>query len=136
MFLGGLSETEKQAFLCLANQIMKADGVVADSEMAVINALRGEMNTQNLLSNLTEDESLNILASSKRHVKRGIYIELLSIAIADGTVDASEEAYIKKIQSKLDLSDVFAKNAGKWIDTYFRLLEKGINLARGKKKDK
>jgi hypothetical protein len=34
MFLTGLSEPEKKAFVCLANKIVAADGVVTDAETA------------------------------------------------------------------------------------------------------
>ena len=134
MFLSKLSETEKQAFLCLADGVMKADGVVADREMKIINDLRKEMNVQNLVSNLTENDSFKTLTSSKQSVRRGIYIELLSISMADGVIDANESIFMKKIQSQLELSDIFAKNSEKWVSAYFRLQEKGIELVRGKKK--
>jgi tellurite resistance protein len=135
MFLRKLLETEKQAFLCLANLVMKADGVVDEREMEIINSLREEMNTPNLLSNLTEAESYKVLASSKMPVKRAVYMELLAIAKADGVFDPSEEKYIKNVLTQLGLSEVFAKNVQKWLDAYFKLLEKGASLARGKKKE-
>jgi len=135
MFLKKLLETEKQAFLCLANLIMKADGVIAEREMEIINRLREEMKAPNLLSNLTEAESYKILASSKRSVKRAVYLELSAIAKADGFVDPNEEKYMKNILSQLGLSEVFAKNVHRWLDAYYKLLEKGVILVeRGKKK--
>jgi tellurite resistance protein len=136
MFLGKLSETEKQAFLCLANYVMKADGIIEEREMEVVNVLRGEMNTPNLLSNLTEAESFKILASSKKRVKKAIYIELLSIAMADGLVDANEEEHMKNILSQLSLSEIFSTNAQKWLIYYFKILQKGISLVNRRKPKK
>jgi uncharacterized membrane protein YebE (DUF533 family) len=137
MFLRKLLETEKQAFLCIANLVMKADGVVAEREMEIINNLMVEMNVHNLLCNLTEDESFKILASSKKSVKRSIYIELAAIAKADGVVEESEEKYLKTVLSKLDLTEVFDRNVQKWLEAYFKLVEKGVRLALGgKNKDK
>lgn len=119
----------------MASLVMKADGIIAEREMEIIKNLKDEMNAQNLLCNLTEAESFAILAASKRSVKRAIYMELSAIAKSDGNVDEKEEKYLKNVLSQLGLSEVFSRNVQKWLDVYSRLLEKGVYLALGKKKE-
>ena len=136
MFLGKLPEAEKQAFLCLANKVMKADGIIEEREMEVINTLRGEMNAPNLVSNLTEEESYKVFSVSKTPVKKAVYLELLGIAIADGGIVTKENEVLAEFASRLRLSDKFTGNALKWIDHYFSVLQKGISLVSGKPKNK
>jgi hypothetical protein len=69
MFLVLLSTSEKQAFLCLANKVIKADGIIAEKEMILLNNLCNEMGTPNLVSNLNEDESFTVFASSEGTIK-------------------------------------------------------------------
>jgi tellurite resistance protein len=128
MFISVLSESEKQAFLCLAHKVIASDGVIANSETAVFNGLASELRLTNLESSLSERESYDVFSSSSEAIKRAVYIELLSLAIADGVFDASEKEYMKAILSKLGLPDSFAEKAGKWLSEYFSILKVGINL--------
>jgi hypothetical protein len=58
MFISALSESEKQAFLCLAHK------VIANSETAVLNGLASELRLTNLESSLSERESYDVFSSS------------------------------------------------------------------------
>ncbi|MDR3259731.1 MAG: hypothetical protein LBT51_09020 [Fusobacteriaceae bacterium] len=71
MFLNNLLDDEKKAFLFLANKIILADGVIEDSEIAVLNALTEEMGIPNVKNELSEEECYKILSVSSNKRKKG-----------------------------------------------------------------
>ena len=128
MFLGNLAENEKAAFLCLAENIIKADGITSDSETAILNNFIQELHIKDEKSSLSVEESYNIFADSDELTRRGIYIELFSLAMADNTYDATEKDFLKIVSLRLNLSMDFIQRAEEWLIEYLNVLQKGIAL--------
>jgi hypothetical protein len=80
---------------------------------------------------LSEAESFKIVSLADAKTKRAFYVELLSLVQADNTHGSTEVAIIKEIQTKLDLSDAFAKEAATWLTDYLAISQKGYALVAG-----
>ena len=132
MFLGNLAEKEKAAFLCLAGNIIKADGVSSKSEVIILNNIIQELHIKGEKSNLSIEESCDVFAGSDEFTRRGIYIELLSLAMADNTYDSTEKDFLKTVSLRLDLSADFISKAEEWLLEYLNVLQKGIVLVSDK----
>ncbi|MDR1468631.1 MAG: hypothetical protein LBT00_04995 [Spirochaetaceae bacterium] len=128
MFLGNLAENEKRAFLCLADKVLKADNIVAKTELSMLRAFAQEMGLSETNSNLSEDEAYTILAVSENKTKRAVYAELLSLAFVDSTFEKKEIECLKNIQGKFGLPDDFAKKANAWLSSYMEKTKEGFDL--------
>jgi len=128
MFLGNLTEKEKAAFMCLAENIIKADGISSESETIALNNLIQELHMKDEESKLSFEESCRILTDSDELIRRGIYIELFSLAMADNIYDSTEKDFLKKIAQQFKLPADFPPKAEEWLLEYFSIFQKGIEL--------
>lgn len=126
MFYEKLSSEELGAFMCLANEVVRADGLVTPEEMAHLQKLLGSIPKS--VQPITAEESFAVFAKSKTADQKGVYIELLSLAMSDGVYDKKERQCMKKIQDNLGLSDEFANKSSEWLSTYLDVLHQGVNL--------
>lgn len=127
MFLNGFSDSEKRAFLCFADNLILADGVITDEETAYRTALAQEVGLPPETTLLSEEESFKIAGNASEQVKKSIYMELLSLVKAD-THGEPEEAYMKKVQSRLGLSGAYRAEAEVWLTDYLAIVQKGYSL--------
>lgn len=105
MFLSDLSTPEKQAFLVLADAVIKADEALAPQEETMLSALRREMG-------LTEDAglpsmSLDVAAAAfgRRATRVAAMLELIGLAWADGLIAPQEEDLLDRLRKDMDLDD-------------------------------
>jgi uncharacterized membrane protein YebE (DUF533 family) len=127
MFLKDLTDAEKKAFVCLANKIVVADGVVSAGEKAFMDNLDVELGLPAGTAALPEAESFKVAAAAAPNKKRAFYVELFSLVAADG-VDAKEKVCMKEIQTKLGLADAFVTEAEDWLAGYLESMRKGFAL--------
>jgi uncharacterized tellurite resistance protein B-like protein len=126
MFYEKLSAEEQGALLYFANEVIRADGLVTPEEMAHLQKLLGGVASGNIIS--TAQDAAHIFAGAKNSAKKGVYIELLSLALSDGIYDETEQQCMKKIQAVLELSDDFAKNSAEWLLSYIDVIRQGQKL--------
>lgn len=98
MFLNSLNPTEKDNFMKLAVAVIKADGVVEESEKQILSAYANEM--QIPVCNLDEQcDADNIIKefamTSTPQTKRIVFLELLALAFADGNYAAEEKVLVQ-----------------------------------------
>lgn len=131
MFLNSLNPTEKDNFMKLAMTLIKADGVVEESEKQILSAYANEMQIQ--VSSLDEqcdtDKVIKELAkSSSLKTRRIIFVELLALAFADGNYVAEEKELLKCLANAFGLDKTFIDRAVNLEDAYVAAYMSLVNL--------
>ncbi len=135
MFLNSLSSEEKIVFKNLAIAMIKADGIVEESETQILAAYANEMQIpmDGLEADGNVDDSIKELAqSSTPQAKRIIFLELLALAFSDGNYAPEEKELIKKLAEAFQLDQAFIERSINLEDAYMaaysalvHLIEKG-----------
>ncbi len=131
MFLNSLNPTEKDNFMKLAMTLIKADGVVEESEKQILSAYANEMQIQvrSLDEQCDTDKVIEELAkSSSLKTRRIIFLELLALAFADGNYVAEEKELIKCLANAFELDKTFIDRAVNLEDAYVAAYMSLVNL--------
>lgn len=131
MFLNSLNPTEKDNFMKLAVAVIKADGVVEESEKQILSAYANEM--QIPVCNLDEQcDADNIIKefamTSTPQTKRIIFLELLALAFADGNYAAEEKALVQQLADAFEFDRAFIEQAINLEDAYVAAYMSLVNL--------
>ena len=107
MYLNTLNEEIKNTFLDLSILAAKANNVVADDEIAIINEYCNEMQ---ITPRYNEDNDFNtcvekIKNSCSRQEIKIIALELTALVLSDNVCDEDEEKYMQEFITKLDISN-------------------------------
>lgn len=135
MFLNSLSPTEKDNFMRLAVAVIKADGIIEESEKQILSAYADEMQIpvcnpeeQGNLDNVIKD----FAEKSTLQTKRVVFVELLALAFADGSYVAEEKALMQQLANAFNFDKAFVERAVSLQDAYVAvymslvtLIEKG-----------
>lgn len=131
MFLNSLNPTEKDNFMKLAMTLIKADGVVEESEKQILSAYANEMQIQvrSLDEQCDTDKVIEEFAkSSSLKTRRIIFLELLALAFADGNYVAEEKELIKCLANAFELDKTFVDRAINLEDAYVAAYMSLVNL--------
>lgn len=131
MFLNSLNPVEKDNFMKLAVAIIKADGIVEESEKQILSAYANEM--QILVCNLEEqgdtDKVIKEFAmNSTIQTKRIVFLELLALAFADGNYATEEKALVQELADAFDFDKSFIEQAVNLEDAYVAAYMSLVNL--------
>lgn len=131
MFLNSLNPTEKDNFMKLAVAVIKADGIVEESEKQILFAYANEM--QISVCNLDEQNDNDsfikeFAANSTPQTKRIVFLELLALAFADGNYTTEEKALVQQIASTFELNKAFIEQAINLEDAYVAVYMSLVNL--------
>ena len=135
MFLNSLNPTEKDNFMKLAVAVIKADGVVEESEKQILSAYANEMQIPvcNFDEQVDNDSIIKKIAmDSTPQTKRIVFLELLALAFADGNYAAEEKALVQQLADAFEIDRAFIEKAINLEDSYIaaymslaHLVEKG-----------
>ncbi len=131
MFLNSLNSTEKDNFMKLAVAVIKADGVVEESEKQILSAYANEMQIPvcNLDKQCDADSIIKEFAvTSTLQTKRIIFLELLALAFADGNYAAEEKALVQQLTDAFEFDRAFIEQAINLEDTYVAAYMSLVNL--------
>lgn len=127
MFLYYLNTNESEAFLELANIAIKADGIIKDCEIAVIENYKKELSMQDYqIKNLSYESILNVFKDSSKQVKRSIIIELTAILYSDKEIDESEITWIEKLSKDLNIEEKEFQRLLRWAKDLADFVEVGL----------
>ena len=115
----------------LAVAIIKADGIVEESEKQILSAYANEM--QIPVCNLEEqgdtDKVIKEFAmNSTIQTKRIVFLELLALAFADGNYAAEEKALVQELADAFDFDKSFIEQAVNFEDAYVAAYMSLVNL--------
>ena len=131
MFLNSLNSTEKDNFMKLAVAVIKADGVVEESEKQILSAYANEMQIPvcNLDEQYDTDSIIKEFAmTSTLQTKRIIFLELLALAFADGNYAAEEKALLQQLADAFEFDRAFIEQAINLEDAYVAAYMSLVNL--------
>ena len=131
MFLNLLNTTEKSNFMKLAMAVIKADGIIEDSEKQILSAYANEMqiNICNIEEQVDTEKIIKEYAmNSTVQTKRIVFIELLALAFADGNYAIEEKTLIQQLANAFDIDRVFIEKAINIEDAYMAAYMTLINL--------
>ena len=106
MYLGGLSEKQKDMFLDLGIYLAKADGEFSKEEHAAFDELCAEMGINSRYEPAVSfEEALSyFVKETSRKTRNIVFFELLGIAMADEFFDKSEKTTIDKLALAFEIN--------------------------------
>lgn len=126
MFLNMLNKKEGKNFLELAKIAMEIDGVVQESEKAIFNTYRMELELEDYAIQRKEyKELVTTFQASTKKVKRAIIIELAGVLDADEVIDEDEENWINALGVDLGFRTAEIKKMVRWTQDFNDLLAEG-----------
>lgn len=121
MFLNSLNPTEKDNFIKLAVAIIKADGVVEESEKQILSAYAKEMQIP-VCSLEEQGDTVKIIKefaeTSTYQTKKIIFLELLALAFADGNYAVEEKTLVQQLANAFKFDQTFIEQAINLEDAY------------------
>lgn len=105
----------------LAVAVIKADGVVEESEKQILSAYANEMQIPvcDLDEQSDADNIIKVFAiNSTLQIKRIVFLELLALAFADGNYAAEEKALVQQLANAFEFDRAFIEQAINLTDAY------------------
>lgn len=131
MFLNLLNTTEKSNFMKLAMAVIKADGIIEDSEKQILLAYANEMQIHicNIEEQVDTEKIIKEYAmNSTVQTKRIVFLELLALAFADGNYAIEEKTLIQQLANAFDIDRTFIEKAINLEDAYMTACMSLINM--------
>ena len=126
MFLGKLSEKEKNGFISLSVHASNSNGDFAEEEKMMIQEYCKEMGIPFFDANnaISMDEIIAVFQESDQPIKKIILLETLGLVYSNGVFDESEKGFISDFAKKIGLTeeDVVKQTAA--IKEYLAALKK------------
>ncbi|MBT6095150.1 MAG: hypothetical protein HOH04_09720 [Rhodospirillaceae bacterium] len=104
MFLHILDKAEKTAFFNLAQQMIVADGIVADAEMAYLDRLYWEAGYIGNAPIADVDTEVDLSVFDDMRSRLVLGAELLIISVVDGEYHSAEAEFANRIIDQLGIS--------------------------------
>ncbi|MGF0064152.1 hypothetical protein ACQRCQ_02625 [Lachnospiraceae bacterium SGI.085] len=126
MFLGQLSDKEKNAFISLSVHASNSNGVFAEEEKVMIQEYCKEMgipffDADNAIS---MDEVVAVFKESELTIKKIVLLEILGLVYSDGVFDDTEKGFINEYAKKIGLTDEDVAKQTVAIKEYLEALKK------------
>lgn len=126
MFLGQLSEKEKNAFISLSVHASNSNGVFADEEKIMIQEYCREMGIPffDAENAIPMEEVVAVFKESDLHIKKIVLLETLGLVYSDGVFDDSEKGFVNDYAKKIGLTDEDVSKQTVAIREYLEALKK------------
>ena len=126
MFLGQLSDKEKNAFISLSVHASNSNGVFAEEEKVMIQEYCKEMgipffDADNAIS---MDEVVAVFKESELTIKKIVLLEILGLVYSDVVFDDTEKGFINEYAKKIGLTDEDVAKQTVAIKEYLEALKK------------
>lgn len=106
MFINEFNKKESIVFVNLVQALANVDGVFAQSEKVLIDEYIKELSlTSEPIEKMTFQSAMEELALSTDRIKNIIYVELLGVALADGSYDEKEIKFLDNVAYKLNVTN-------------------------------
>lgn len=131
MFLNSLNSTEKDNFIKLAVAVIRADGIVEESEKQILSDYAKEMQIPICASveqGVTENIIKEFVMNSTLQTKRIVFLELLALTFADGNYAAEEKTLVQQLADAFEFDRTFIEQAVNLEDAYVSVYMSLANL--------
>jgi len=126
MYLNILQETEKKAFLQLAAHIIKSDKKIEDTEIAMFNAMKIELQFPNF--NFVEEfaDIKSVCSNFKSHQSKiAVLIELIGLSYSDGEFAKEELEIISEVAQIFEIKEDLIIEIQNWVIKMVDLTNQG-----------
>lgn len=115
MFLASLSHPQKEAFFCLAHNVVVVDGESTLDEEVMMEDMRREMNLNESFSpQYTNLNGITGVFTSKR--SRSIaMMSLIRLAYADGAFEIEEQCFLKDLAQAFEMDSASFQLIDNWV---------------------
>lgn len=129
MFLAGLSQLQKDAFLSLSHAVISADGVTSTDELTMMAQYRQEMElaASYPFTPKTFKSALEVFDTAEESVKRKVLFELVALAYADHNYANEESSLLNEARDAFGCDENFIDECGKYVS---RLVELYAEIRR------
>lgn len=126
MFLGRLSEKEKNAFLSLSVHASNSNGVFVEEEKMMIREYCKEMEIPffDVEKTIPLDKVVELFKESELSIKKIVLLEILGLLYSDGVVDDSEKKFVNEYAKKIGLTKEDVEKQTAAIKEYIHVLKK------------
>lgn len=126
MFLGQLSEKEKNSFISLSVHASNSNGIFVEEEKVMIQEYCKEMGIPFFDANnaISMDEVVEVFKESDNSIKKIVLLETLGLLYSDGEFDDSEKGFINDFAMKIGLTDEDVEKQTVAIKEYLEALKK------------
>lgn len=129
MFITNLNLEQQAVLLALAEQVMESDGIRHQTQEAVLETLKHQVN-EGVESQKVELEQLNPLYDT-HEAKVSLVFELIGVAYANGEFDDKERDIINSYTKVLGLSESTVNDMVEWVKAQMYLMEFSKKLLAG-----
>lgn len=115
MFLSALNQEQKEAFFCLAHNVVVSDGDTTASEKVMMEEMRREMN----LAPAFEAHYMDICGVEKvfdsRRSRAIALLSLIRLSYADGSFEIEEQCFLRDLSRLFDIAESEFKLIDNWV---------------------
>ncbi len=115
MFLSSLNQAQKEAFFCLAHNVVVSDGEFQVGEEVMMESMRREMNLKSdFKPHYVDLAGIDLTFPNKR--SRSIaMISLIQLAYADGAFEIEEQCFLNDLATAFKISDDDFQLIDNWV---------------------
>ena len=115
MLLASLSQPQKEAFFCLAHNVVVSDGDLTVDEEVMMEAMRREMDLGvNFKPHYVEIEGIELVFPSKR-ARIITMLSLIRLAYADGAFEIEERCFLRDLCAPFDINEKHFLLLDNWV---------------------
>ncbi|MFT7654587.1 MAG: putative tellurite resistance protein B-like protein [Limisphaerales bacterium] len=130
MWLSSLSDTQRQALMRLAHNVVVSDGLLDPNEEGMLNEFRAEMELASVEVEYLELDGIGTIFADRESRVIAI-LNLLKLSYADGAFEIEEECLLKEICRTFELSDEEFMLLDNWVRRLNTLEGEAKNLIHG-----
>lgn len=128
VWLSALTDTQRQALLGLAHNVVVSDGLLDPNEEIMMDEFRREMEmTPNIETEYRELAGIEAIFDSRRTRAIAI-VNLLRLSYVDGAFEIEEECLLKELSRAFEFSDAEFLLMHNWVRRLVTLEEEGSHL--------
>ena len=132
MFLQKLNDSLKLSFLAIADELVKADGFLAEEEVSLMDSYAQELGCKRVgVSSDLDGEISNIATVATADEKRVVLLELLALAKADARFAEEEESLLNKVASAFEIHKEEYSLCIELLDQYMTSYSALVNFVDG-----
>jgi len=115
MFLSSLNQTQKEAFLCLAHNVIVSYGEIQMGEEVMMKEMRREMSLDvSFEAHYLNLEGIDLIFPCKRS-RSVAMISLIHLAYADGAFEIEEQCFLKDLCQAFQITDADFTLIDNWV---------------------
>lgn len=128
MFLSELNQDQREAFICLAHDVVVSDGDLSPAESAMMEKLRREIDLPaDFEPHYIPVEGIESIFNTT-HARIAVVINLVHLGYADGAFEIEEQFLLKEICRLFVIDETTFKRIENWVLRLISLEREALSL--------